>query len=194
VPVRRPAWVTLAFLLPILILLAALPIRAAIGGSIRPFDLPAAGEGIVVFGSLLATRFLLGGGLGEELGWRGVMLPVLQTRMGALQASLIIGLAHGAWHLPAYGPGVLFLMLFTVSGSILFTWMYNNTGGNLFLPALMHATANASLPFVLQLVPAVDGEIVFPLVVFSLWAGVAWFVASRLGLVAQRNHASARAR
>ena len=76
----------------------------------------------------------------------------------------------------------LFLILFTVSGSILFTWLYNNTDGNIFLPALMHATANASLPLVERIVPAIDGEIVYPLLVFFLWGVLAWFVVSRLGL------------
>ncbi len=193
VPARHPGWAAMAFGLPIVILLAALALRAVIGGSIRPFNLIPIGEGILVFGSLLATRFFLGGGLGEELGWRGVMLPALQRRVGALHASLIIGFAHGAWHLPAYGLGVLFLTLFTVSGSILFTWMYNNTEGNLFLPALMHATANASLPFVEQIVPLVDGELGFPLLVVLLWAAVAFFVVSRLGTAGLEPEA-ARAR
>lgn len=180
-PFRHPRWIAFAFGLPIVILLTALPFRALMGGSIRPLDLLPFAEGSLVFGSLLANRFFLGGGLGEELGWRGVMLPALQSRVGALQASLIIGVAHGAWHLPAYGPAVLFLTLFTVSGSILFTWMYNNTEGNLFLPALMHATANASLPFMEQLVPAIDGEILFPMLVFLLWAVAASLVVWRLG-------------
>ena len=181
IPFSRPRWILLAFGLPLLILIAAVPIRALVGGPLRPFAAMSIAEGSLIFGSLLATRFFLGGGLGEELGWRGVMLPALQSRVGALQASLIIGVVHGAWHLPAYGPGVLFLTLFTVSGSILFTWMYNNTEGNLFLPALMHATANASLPFLEQLVPNIDGEILFPMLVFGLWATAAWLLLWRLG-------------
>lgn len=181
VPLRRPGWIVLAFGLPVVILIVALPLRAAVGGSIVPMSPVPFSRGAAVFGALLATRFFLGGGLGEELGWRGVMLPALQSRVGALQASVIIGLVHGAWHLPAYGPGVLFLTLFTVSGSILFTWMYNSTEGNLFLPALMHATANASLPFVEQLVPAIDGEIAYPMLVFTLWAAAAGLVLWRVG-------------
>ncbi len=180
-PVRHPGWAAMALGLPIVILLVALAVRAGIGGSIRPFNLIPVAEGVVIFASLLATRFFLGGGLGEELGWRGVMLPALQPRVGALQASLIIGVAHGLWHLPAYGPGVLLLTLYTVSGSILFTWMYNNTEGNLFLPALMHATANASLAFVERIVPAIDGELTYPVLVLLLWGTVALLVVSRLG-------------
>jgi CAAX protease family protein len=174
-------WLLLAFGLPLVILVVALPLRVGVGGSVRPLNLVPFADGAGIFGSLLATRFFLGGGLGEELGWRGVMLPELQQRVGAWRASLIIGVAHGLWHLPAYGPAVLFLMLFTISGSIIFTWMYNRTDGNLLLPAVMHATANASLPFLEHLVPAIDGEVLFPMVVFALWAAVAGLVVRRVG-------------
>ncbi len=51
------------------------------------------------------------------------MLPTLQSRMGPLNASLVIGLCHGAWHLPAYGGGAVLLTVFTVSGAFVFTWM-----------------------------------------------------------------------
>jgi len=72
-------------------------------------------------------------------------------------------------------------MLFTVSGSVVFTWMYNKTEGNLFLPALMHATANASLPFLERIFPRIDGELAFPMLVFVLWAAVAALLVWRLG-------------
>jgi membrane protease YdiL (CAAX protease family) len=185
-PVRHARWVAIAFGLPIMIVLLAVALRALIGGSVRPLAVPPLGQALSVFMTLLATRFFLGGGLGEELGWRGVMLPALQERMEPLRASLIIGVAHGIWHLPAYGAGVLFLTLFTVSGSIVFTWIYNNTEGNVFLPALMHATANASLPFLEQVVPAVDGELGFPMLVFLLWAAVAWLLVTRQGIAGKK--------
>jgi membrane protease YdiL (CAAX protease family) len=109
------------------------------------------------------------------------MLPALQRRMNALDASIVIGLFHGAWHLPAYGVGAVLLTLFTVSGAVVFTWMYNRTGGNLFLPALMHATANASLPFLETLVPAIDRELLFPLLVFGVWVAIAGMIVWRVG-------------
>ena len=40
--------------------------------------------------------------LGEELGWRGFLLPRLAARQGPLRASLVVGLLWGLWHLPAF--------------------------------------------------------------------------------------------
>ncbi len=50
----------------------------------------------------LVVNIILGtllGGLGEEIGWRGYLLPRLAA-MGAGRASLATGFAHGVWHLP----------------------------------------------------------------------------------------------
>jgi membrane protease YdiL (CAAX protease family) len=70
----------------------------------------------VVWTVSLALAFVLGGrraevrldfliplaALGEELGWRGFALPRLQSRIGPLSASLVIGVIWAAWHLPYY--------------------------------------------------------------------------------------------
>lgn len=37
--------------------------------------------------------------LGEELGWRGYLLPHLQ-RLGTIRALLLSGFIHGCWHIP----------------------------------------------------------------------------------------------
>jgi membrane protease YdiL (CAAX protease family) len=175
------AWFTLALALPMVILLCCLVIRSALGGDVWRTSGLTVASGAGLYLALLATRFFAGGGLGEELGWRGFMLPHLQARLSPLHASIVIGLFHGAWHLPAYGVATLFLTVFTVSGAIIFTWMYNRTDGNLLLPALMHASANASLPFLEALFPAIDGELAFPLLVFALWAVLAVFLVRRMG-------------
>ena len=45
-----------------------------------------------VFNSLLA--------LGEEIGWRGYLYPVLRERFSLLQTHLLVGLIWSLWHLP----------------------------------------------------------------------------------------------
>ena len=103
-------------------------------------------------------KFFLDAGLGEELGWRGFLLPRLQARHSALVSSIIVGIVWGFWHLPlfllegmsptyefgqAYGvvPSLLGLTFFiTVPWAILFTWFYNNTKGSLLLAFVFHSS------------------------------------------------------
>ncbi len=100
---------------------------------------------------------ILGGAIAEETGWRGYALPRLQETRSALSASVIIGLIWGVWHLPiSLVPGANFPVelnptLFTVFVinavfiSIVMTWLFNNTGGSIFVCYLYHALLNTSL-------------------------------------------------
>lgn len=92
-------------------------------------------------------------GLIEELGWRGFALPRLQARQSAFAASLLLGVLWGLWHLPlriALGLPLtaaglvqfIFSVLELTAWTVLFTWVYNNTKGSLFLMVLFHASGN----------------------------------------------------
>jgi membrane protease YdiL (CAAX protease family) len=87
-------------------------------------------------------------GLGEEVGWRGFMLPKLQAKASALTASLLVGLAWIFWHLPTFifdpqfsgwrlsfrlGWGFIIICM-----AIIYTWLYNSTHGCLLIPILFH--------------------------------------------------------
>ena len=86
----------------------------------------------------------------EELGWRGVALPLLQRRFAPLWASLIVGLVAALWHTPAFlmsgtkqaawsfGP----FFLGVVAISVILTAMFNAARGSLLIAALFHATMN----------------------------------------------------
>jgi membrane protease YdiL (CAAX protease family) len=102
--------------------------------------------------------FFGGGPLGEEPGWRGFVLPRLQSRFGALRATLILGVIWTFWHLPDFltsaqrgGPGaglsiwtinlpIFFLMV--TSMAFVFTWVANHTQGSLLTALLLHASIN----------------------------------------------------
>lgn len=90
---------------------------------------------------------------GEEMGWRGYVLPKLQGKHSALAASLILGVIWGFWHLPKYLPAASFVtfavyMVKTLAASVLYTWLYNNTKGSLLLVTLFHASGNTAGMFV----------------------------------------------
>ena len=101
--------------------------------------------------------------LGEEFGWRGYLLPLLQQKYSALTASLVLGVVWGLWHFPAslIGTGVPADMPFTVFmawviiATVLFTWVYNNTG-SVLTAILLHSTANASFNY-LAILPEFTG-------------------------------------
>ena len=91
--------------------------------------------------------------LGEEIGWRGFMLPSLLKHYSPLKSSLVVALVWGAWHLPlffiagnfhSYIPIWLFMSQI-LPFSIIYTWMYLNTGGSVFIATLFHAASNATL-------------------------------------------------
>ena len=107
---------------------------------------------------MIIMQFFLDSGLGEELGWRGFLLPRLQARHNALVSSIIVGIVWGLWHLPLFMlegmsptyefgqaigvvPALLgYTVFIVVPYAILFTWLYNNTKGSLLLAFVFHAS------------------------------------------------------
>lgn len=112
------------------------------------------------------STLLYGGPLGEEAGWRGVALPGLLRRFDPLLASVILGVLWGLWHLPLHLQGVydgaagvarpLWLALLVRVGSglslsIIMTWLYLRTGGNLLLMVILHTATNLSTGWLMPL-------------------------------------------
>lgn len=170
---RDAKWIAFALVMPLAVMAVATLLRVLSATEpivANDWRVPTAATG---FFSLLATRFFAGGGLGEELGWRGFMQPQLMGCMSPLRTSLLIGAFHALWHLPAFGPSVLLLAGFTIAMAITATWMYERCAGNLFPIALLHATGNASIAWVERLYPALDNDIRLVLITFVLWLGFA---------------------
>jgi membrane protease YdiL (CAAX protease family) len=126
----------------------------------------------------------LSAGLMEEFGWRGFALPKLQTRYTALNASLIIGLLWGAWHVypslwvNAASMGALIVPVAILGGpiqltayAILMTWVLNNTRGSLTMAILMHASFTASQIVFLPILSAVDS-----LWIGAIFSGLLWLL------------------
>ena len=96
--------------------------------------------------------------LGEEVGWRGYMTPVLTSWFGEQTAWIISGVIWGLWHAPLivligyeYGIGyfgapisgvVLFCFITTALGIIL-SFLYHRSN-SIWVPALLHGAFNAA--------------------------------------------------
>jgi len=103
---------------------------------------------------LLILPFLLFDAItnGEEIGWRGYVLPRLQAKYSALVSSVILGVIWGLWHLPKFlapenNSSFIWFTVKIITEAVLYTWLYNNTKGSLLLVTLFHATGNTGGAF-----------------------------------------------
>lgn len=138
-------WYAVALFLPLVLNLAAFGINIASGAALptNP-QWPAwtAFLGAFFWPSLLAIA------LAEEPGFRGFALPRFLAGRSAMAAAMIVGALHTLWHLPFFigmlsegnFTGILNLILMVMSGSVLFTWLFNNTNGSVLIPMLLHAS------------------------------------------------------
>lgn len=135
-----PWWVFLVVGIPVLFYAGA-----ALTGTITdPFPFSPWYE---VLPALLVTLFI---GPVEELGWRGVALPLLQRRFAPLWAGLVLGAIWGLWHVPAFllsgtpQEAWSFAPYFiaVVAISVILTPMFNAARGSLLVAALFHFQMN----------------------------------------------------
>lgn len=115
----------------------------------QPIDIIAMGQVdfLPPLGLAALPMWMLTFGIGEETGWRGFALPRLQEKRGPMGATMILWAFWALWHLPLFFysyeisilPGFLIGLL---AGSIIFTWLYNSTGGSVLLVAVWHGAYN----------------------------------------------------
>ncbi len=109
---------------------------------------------------VFVTFAICNGGLSEELGWRGFLLPKLQAHRSALLASIEVALLWSFWHtdpdfwralfttgIAAFSKPLIYT-LHSTALAILFTWVYNNADGSLLPVILFHASYNATITIV----------------------------------------------
>ncbi|HEX9219052.1 MAG TPA: CPBP family intramembrane glutamic endopeptidase [Gemmatimonadaceae bacterium] len=140
---------------------------------------------------------LLFGQAGEEIGWRGYLLPRLSARVGLATASIVIGIVWAAWHLPLFfipgiettGQSFTLYLLQVTAFSVAIAWLYVHTNGSLFLTMLMHSAINNTkdvVPSVAR-IPAnpftINASLMGWLTAALLWISAAYFlVRMREGL------------
>jgi membrane protease YdiL (CAAX protease family) len=130
-------WLFLLLGIPAIVYAAA-AVKGTIGGPF-PFS-----PWTLVFPAL--GQSLLLGPMGEEFGWRGLALPLLQRRFSPFWASLILGIVWAVWHAPAFamsgtpqsawsfGPFFIGLVAITV----ILTPLFNASRGSLLIAILYH--------------------------------------------------------
>lgn len=139
----------LALLAPLLVLLFSYSVAWSAG--IATFAVPADAGSVwaqaldVLVSIAVITLFAFG----EEIGWRGYMLPRLMS-LGPRRAVLLTGLLHGTWHLPLivltpfyHGAGsrwiIVPLFLLTLTAAGVFYGYLRLTTGSVWVVALAHA-------------------------------------------------------
>lgn len=166
-------------------LTVALLYRATTGAWPRFGDVP----WYVMLAAALGST-LLGGQVGEELGWRGYALPRLAMKFGLGGASLLLGVLWAGWHLPLFfilggdtvGQSFPLYVLQVTALSVAITWLYAKTHGSLLLTMLLHAAVNNTKDIVPSAVPgatrpwALSTSYVAWLSVALLWAAAAYFL------------------
>jgi hypothetical protein len=129
--------------------------------------------------------------LGEELGWRGFLLPRLLP-IGQTRAIGLSGAIWGIWHAPAILQGhnypsqpvlgIFLMIVFCVLLGTILSWLYLQTRSP-WAPALGHGTINATAGLSLLFVPDVDlvigGTTASIIGWIPLAAIVAWLVLTR---------------
>ena len=139
-------WYVVAIALPLAVVGLVVGLNVALGASAPSL----AGVGSVsTILMMFAVRLINpgDGALGEEPGWRGVALPGLQSTLSPLVSTLILGVVVTVWHVP-----ILFLedgllqpsiivgfLLGSFAVTFFYTWLFNHTGGSVFMSIVPHA-------------------------------------------------------
>jgi membrane protease YdiL (CAAX protease family) len=87
----------------------------------------------------------LTGCIGEEIGWRGYLLPLLSKKHGLFVASVATGAMWGFWHFQfSEGLGFLLFIVSLMELAVIMTWLFHKGNGNLAGAVAFHAFLNFS--------------------------------------------------
>lgn len=144
---------------------------------------------------LLFLAALPFGPMGEELGWRGFMLPKLLENHSLVKSSFLVGLAWGIWHFASFTfPGaalprffdvsiwsILLYFTNTIALSFIFTFVYLKTNGSVFYAILLHAFFNIASTAAIDLLGEADNTsiLVSSYILNIVLAGICGFLLIR---------------
>ncbi len=185
-------WYAAALGLPLGAILLTAGLNVALGAGAPSLAVGSLGTVLLVF----AVRVVNPGDgpMGEEPGWRGFVLPGLQTTLSPLVSTSILGVLVTGWHVP-----ILFLeegglrpaflvgyLLASVAMTFWCSWLFNRSGGSVLITIASHAaqgtitvgglcSAGADLAQATLLYAVVASAVAIGLVVFDreAWRGPA---------------------
>lgn len=141
-----PFWYLAALLIPFAVNALNSVVAVVFMDATAPAEwfVPAFGPGFLIF-------FLLFNGFGEEIGWRGLALPVLQRHFGSAGGNLVLGVLWALWHLPLfwlkgsyqYGDSIVLFVLLLTAWSLIIGVLVNRCRGSILPAILFHESANA---------------------------------------------------
>ena len=144
-----PRWAALAYVLPLFYATAAYGLvwLTGLGG----VDLSRFKTGVLTFFVVGSLQSLLSA-TGEELGWRGFLVPTLARTMSFGRTAVVSGVIWAAWHVPLilfadYNAGtpswyaVLCFALMVVSIAVPLAWLRLRSG-SVWPAAILHASHN----------------------------------------------------
>lgn len=141
-------------LLPLIFVIIGIALYSQFIGEIGGFDKTA----YLTIPTILLSG-LYAGPLGEELGWRGFLLPEFQKSYSNLKSAIIIGFIWFIWHIPLWwapfgtlvsGESISLISVITyfimlICLSIIITWLVIGSRGSVFIAILFHLSINAGI-------------------------------------------------
>jgi membrane protease YdiL (CAAX protease family) len=132
-------------------------------------------------------------GLGEEIGWRGFLLPRLQSRLPVIICAIIAALIASFWHLRtadltlllqgesqafirSFFPDMGLRILISIPALFMVVYLFNKTKGSLVIMILLHGASNASYEWVKEVTAINDPSFILPWFAFSLWLTSIFFI------------------
>jgi len=136
-------------------------------------------------------------GLGEEIGWRGFLLPRLQSRFPIILSALILSLINSLWHLRtvdmtlilngnfvelmnSFLPDMGLRILISIPVIFVIVYIFNKTKGSLIIMILFHGSSNASYEWVKDITGVNDPSFILPLFAALLWITSIFFIPALL--------------
>lgn len=144
---QTSSWLMTAVLLPLIMILLSYYFAGVSMGALLTIL-----QHNFLFYLLITAGFIVSAGFAEEFGWRGFLLPQLLKTQKPLIATLIAFAILSIWHFPALLTGwknepVWPWLILSLAITIIHSWLFFKSKGNLLVVILFHACFDAQYSF-----------------------------------------------